>query len=94
MKYYYLFFLFLKLLITFQFILMLLNRQLIGPKAHMITEIVFKTCLGIFIEYMVLFRNISGLDWEDRMIFSFAGWLLIADAYINDLPDVIAMFNE
>ena len=73
---------------------MLLNKELIGPKVYMITEIVFKTCLGIFIEYMMFFRDISDLEWEDRMIFSFAGWLLIADAYINDLPAVLAMFNE
>jgi hypothetical protein len=93
MKLYHVFFLILKIAILVQFVLVLLNRAKLNSKAYLITEILFKTSLGIFIEYMMFWHHTKGLDFEDRLILSFAGWLLLADAYLKDLPALIEIFR-
>jgi hypothetical protein len=93
MKLYHLFFLALKIVIGVQFLLVLLNKQKLHSKEYLITEIIFKTSLGIFIEYLMFWTEINGITWEDRIIISFAGWLLIADAYLKDLPVLLQLFK-
>ena len=93
MKSYHIFFLVLKIAIMVQFALVLMNRQKLNSKTYLITEIVFKTALGIFIEYLMFWNHTKGLDFEDRVILSFAGWLLLADAYLKDLPAVLELFK-
>ena len=50
------------------------------------TEIIFKVTLSIFIEYFLYTKVIDGLAWEDKIIFGFAGALLLFDAVANNLP--------
>ena len=93
MKAYHIFFLVLKIAIVVQFSLVLMNRQKLNSKTYLMTEIVFKTSLGIFIEYLMFWHHTKGLEFEDRVILSFAGWLLLADAYLKDLPAVLELFK-
>ena len=93
MKLYHIFFLALKIAISVQFLLVLLNKQKLHSKEYLMTEIIFKTSLGIFIEYLMFWTDIHGISWEDRLIISFAGWLLMADAYLKDLPVLLELFK-
>ena len=93
MKIYHLFFLILKFAIVLQFIFILSNKQSIDSKTYLITEIIFKITLSIFIEYFVYTRVIEGLDFEDKLIFSFAGALLSFDALAHDLPLLLKKYD-
>jgi len=93
MKAYHIFFLVLKILIVVQFTFVVFNRGTLHSKEYLITEIIFKTGLGIFIEYLMFWRPMKCLDFEDRLVLSFAGWLLLADAYLKDLPALIQIFT-
>lgn len=93
MKLHHIFFLLLKIVIVVQFILVLMDKQKLNSKSYLITEILFKTSLGIFIEYLMFWHHTKGLEFEDRLILSFAGWLLLADAYLKDLPALIEIFK-
>ena len=89
MKGYHIFFLILKIAILVQFFLIFINKQTINSKTYILTEIIFKTALGIFIELFLFHRVIDGILFEDKVIFSFAGGLLMYDAWINDFPKLL-----
>ena len=94
MKHYHIFFLILKAIILLQFLLILLNKQTINSKIYIITEILFKISLGLFIEIFLFHNQIEGLLFEDKIIFSFAGGFLVYDAIINNLPELLKEFNK
>ena len=86
MKRIHLLFIGLKVLILIQFVLILTKKESVNSKVYVLTEIVFKLCLSIFIEAFLYMSVIDGLEWEDKLIFSFAGAFLMYDAIFNDLP--------
>jgi len=94
MKKYHYFFLALKILLLVQFTLIFFKKQSIDDNTYIITEVVFKTALGIFIEYLMFHKPAEGLEFEDRVILSFAGGLLIYDAWFNDFPILLAKYNR
>jgi len=93
MKAYHIFFLILKVALLIQFTLVLAKKQEIDSKIYIITEIIFKTTIGIFIEIFLFHRMIEGIDVEDKIIISFAGGLLVYDAFVNDLPLLLKKFD-
>jgi len=92
MNTYHIFFLALKIIIIVQFILILTNKESVDSKIYIFTEILFKTCLAIFIEIFLFHQVIEGLAFEDKVIFSFAGGLLFFDAWFIDFPKLRAEF--
>lgn len=94
MKPYHIFFLLLKIAILVQFGLILLNKETVDSKVYILTEIVFKTCLGVFIEFFMFHRVIEGILLEDKIIISFAGGLLFFDAWFNDFPKFMAQYKQ
>ena len=84
MKGYHIFFLMLKVLMVTQFMLIIGNKQSIDSRIYILTEILFKTSLFIFIQWFIIFNVGKDLEFEDRIIFSFAGGLLLYDAWFND----------
>ena len=89
MKKYHIFFLVLKIAILVQFFLIFINKQTTDSKVYILTEIIFKTALGVFMEIFLFHRVIDGLMFEDKVIFSFAGGLLMYDAWVNDFPKLL-----
>ena len=94
MKNYHYFFLLLKIAILVQFALILANKEHVDSTAYILTEIVFKTCIGIFIDIFMFHTTIDGLLFEDKLIFSFAGGLLIFDAWFNDFPVLLRKYKN
>ena len=74
----------LKVLMVTQFMLIIGNKQSIDSRIYILTEILFKTSLFIFIQWFIIFNVGKDLEFEDRIIFSFAGGLLLYDAWFND----------
>jgi hypothetical protein len=87
-------FLVLKVIILVQFALIFFNKESIDADIYIVTEVVFKTALGIFIEILMFHRPIEGLAFEDRVVLSFAGGLLMYDAWFNDFPQLLAKYNK
>ena len=86
MKPHHIFFLFLKICILVQFGLVLAKKWSFDSKLYILTEVVFKTCLALFIEIFLFHTVIEGMEFEDKVILSFAGGLLFFDAWFNDFP--------
>jgi hypothetical protein len=82
-----------KLVIITQFILIIGNKQSIDSRVYILTEIVFKTSLFIFIQWFLIFNVGRDLEIEDRVIFSFAGGLLLYDAWFNDMRRLLQVLD-
>ena len=94
MKPYVIFFLVLKLAILIQFALIIMNKQTTDSRIYILTEIVFKTALFVFMEYFLFHIQIKGLAFEDKLIISFAGGLLFYDAWFNDFPKLLIQLKK
>jgi hypothetical protein len=86
MKKRHIYFFVLKIIILVQFMLIMLKKQTFDSRVYLLTEIVFKTSLFLFIEILLFHQEIPGLGFEDKLIISFAGGLLFFDAWFNDFP--------
>ena len=93
MKSYHIFFIVLKVAIMAQFALIILNKHSVGSKVYILTNIIFKLSLGIFVQVYMFNDAVSGIPIEDKMVISFAGGLLIFDAVSNDVPELLKAYN-
>ena len=93
MKAYHIFFIVLRVAIMAQFALVILNRHSVGSKIYILTNIIFKLSLGIFVQIYMFNDAVSGIPIEDKMVISFAGGLLIFDAVSNDVPELLKAYN-
>jgi len=93
MKPYHIFFIVLKVAIMAQFALIILNKHSVGSKVYILTNIIFKLSLGIFVQIYMFNDAVSGIPIEDKMVISFAGGLLIFDAVSNDVPELLKAYN-
>ena len=82
-----------KVAIVIQFILILAKRQTRNSIIYILTEIVFKTALFVFIEWFT-FNNNFGIYFEDKLIIGFGGGLLFYDAWFNDFPKLIEQLDK
>ena len=87
------FFLILKSALLIQFFLILVGKENFDSSVYILTEIIFKTCIGIFMNVFIFTYEIKGLLFEDKILMSFAGGLLLYDAWINDFPTLLKKYN-
>ena len=93
MKLYHIYFLILKFAIILQFLLIIGNKRSIDSKLYILTEIIFKSSLSIFMEIYLFFHVLKEIEFEDKIIISFAGGLLFYDAWVNDFPRLLKAYN-
>lgn len=86
MKPYVIFFMCLKVAVFIQFVLVLTNKESTDSLVYIITDILFKVSIFLFIEYLLFYKGVEGLAIEDKMIMSLSGGLLLYDVWMNDLP--------
>ena len=89
MKFRHYFFLVLKILLGVQFLLILLNKESVSSTTYLVTEILFKTSIGIFMKSFIFYYKIEGLLFEDKVLISIAGGLLMYDAWVTDFPQLM-----
>jgi len=82
-----------KVALLIQFILILFRRQTRNSIIYILTEIIFKTALFVFIEWF-MFNNDLGINYDDKLIVSFGGGILFYDACFNDLPHLIDVLRD
>jgi hypothetical protein len=82
----------LKLGFLIQFAILLSGNKF-DKKIYLITEIVFKICLSLYIEYFLLFGGIKGIPFEDKLVIGFGSGLLLYDAVYNDMSNLLELYN-
>jgi hypothetical protein len=88
MKGYQLYFFFLKLVVLAQIILLALNFKVAESPLFAVVDTVFKLSLGLFLGiYFWLFRP-KGIDWEDGIIVSVGGFLILTDIQFGPLMEL------
>jgi hypothetical protein len=87
------FFFVLKLIIIIQYLLIILHKETVDSKVYLVTDITFKISLSLYIEYLLFFGYVQGLDFEDKIIMGFASGLLSFDAIAVSLPKLLKEFH-
>jgi hypothetical protein len=88
MKTYQIYFFFLKFIVLAQIILLALGFKVAESPLFAIVDTVFKTSLGLFLGiYFWLFRP-KGIDFEDGIIVSIGGFLILADIEFGPLMEI------
>ena len=86
MKPYHIYFLFLKFLLVFQTILIVLGKANPNTTLYIAGDILFKTSLGLFLMIFFTFSKISEMDFYDKLIAYFAGVFLTFEGLYIDVP--------
>jgi hypothetical protein len=88
MKWYQTYFFLLKFIVLAQIVLLALGYTVAKSPLFAIVDTVFKVSIGLFMGiYFWLFRP-KGLDWEDGIIVSIGGFLILTDIQFGPLIDI------
>lgn len=79
MKAYQIYFFFLKAIVLLQLVLVFLNVDFAHNAFFLIADTLFKTSLGLFLGIYFWLFTPKGLDWEDGIIVSIGGFLLLSE---------------
>jgi hypothetical protein len=58
-----------------------------------ISNVIFKVSIGLFIIFFFLFHEVSEIDKVNKIIIGFAGVILLYDAIYIDLPRALKIYN-
>jgi len=90
MAWYQIYFFFLKIVVLAQIVLLSLGYKVAESPVFAVVDTVFKTSLGLFLGiYFWLFRP-KGINWEDGIIISIGGFLILTEIKFGPL---IALYN-
>ena len=90
MKWYQIYFFFLKIVVFAQVVLLALQFKVAESPLFTVVDTVFKTSLGLFLGiYFWLFRP-KGIDWEDGIIVSIGGFLILTEI---EFAPVLALYK-
>ena len=91
MKAYQVYFLFLKTIVLLQVILIATGHKVKESSFFAIVDTVFKLSLGLFLGiYFWLFRP-KGIEWEDGLIISVGGFLILTDIQFEPLMKIYSL---
>jgi len=94
MKWYQIYFFFLKFIVLAQIILLSLGFKVADSPVFAVVDAVFKVSLGLFVGiYFWLFRP-KGLDWEDGIILSIGGFIILTDIQFEPLIQIYKARDE
>ena len=61
--------------------------------AYLISDLLFKTILGLFLILFFYINGTSNFDTWDEVFIGFGGALLVFDAFYNVFPKILKKFN-
>ena len=94
MKAYQIYFFVLKMIVFAQIILLALGYKVAESPLFAVVDTIFKLSLGLFLGiYFWLFRP-KGIDWEDGIIVSIGGFLILADIHFEPLMQLYKTRDE
>lgn len=88
MKAYQVYFFFLKIVVFSQVVMLSLGYKVAESSLFAIVDTIFKISLGLFLGiYFWLFRP-RGIEWEDGIIISIGGFLILSDIHFAPLMKI------
>jgi len=93
MTIFHIYLIFLKVAFVVQFILIIMKKQDHHGIVFIVSNMVFKISIGLFIMIYFLLHDIKQMDYYDKMIIGFAGTILIYDAFYIDMPKALAIYK-
>ena len=93
MKAYKLWLIFLKVAMIVQLGLIIAKVQKEEDVAYLVTDILFKSSLGIFLIMYFYINGSSAFNGWDEVFISFGGSLLLFDAWYNTFPKVLKQYG-
>ena len=94
MKWYQTYFFFLKFVVLAQIILLALGFKVAESPMFAVVDTVFKTSLGLFVGLYFWLFTPKGLDWEDGIILSIGGFLILTDIQFEPLIQLYKTRDE
>jgi hypothetical protein len=85
MKGYQIYFFFLKIVVFLQIVLLALGYKVAESPVFAIVDTVFKISLGLFLGIYFWLFTPKGLDWEDGIIISIGGFLILTEIEFEPL---------
>jgi hypothetical protein len=85
MKWYQIYFFFLKFIVLAQIILLSLGFKVADSPVFAVVDAVFKVSLGLFVGIYFWLFTPKGLDWEDGIILSIGGFMILTDIQFEPL---------
>lgn len=85
MKGYQIYFFFLKIVVFAQIILLSLGYKVAESPLFAVVDTIFKISLGLFLGIYFWLFTPKGLDWEDGIIISIGGFLILTDIEFEPL---------
>lgn len=89
MKGYQLFFIFLRLMVISQVVLIAFKKQTKSSDTYIILDALSRAAVGLFLYLFFLLHPLPGLEYGDVLILQFAGILLLVDIDFKNLLRVI-----
>jgi hypothetical protein len=94
MKAYQIYFFVLKMIVFAQIVLLALGYKVAESPMFAVVDTIFKLSLGLFLGiYFWLFRP-KGIDWEDGIIVSIGGFLILTDIHFEPLMQLYKTRDE
>jgi hypothetical protein len=93
MQWYHYVIIILKLVFLIQFGIILYDKRIIDPRVYLITEILFKLTLSLYMQYLIFCIIDKSIKVEDKLFISFGSGLLAYDAMFNDTPDLLELYG-
>jgi hypothetical protein len=94
MQLYQIYFFFLKFVVLAQIVMLALGYEVAKSPVFAVVDAVFKISLGLFLGiYFWLFRP-KGINFEDGIIISVGGFLILADIEFGPLLDIYKARDE
>jgi hypothetical protein len=94
MKAYQIYFFVLKIIVFAQIVLLALGYKVAESPMFAVVDTIFKISLGLFLGiYFWLFRP-KGIDWEDGIIVSIGGFLILSDIHFEPLMKLYSLRDE
>lgn len=85
------FFLFIRLMVILQVVLVVFKKQTKSSDVYIILEAISKIAVGAFLYIFFLLHPLEGLEYGDVLILQFAGILIMVDV---NYPEVIGVIRK
>jgi hypothetical protein len=85
MKWYQIYFFFLKTIVLAQIVMLALGFKVAESPVFAVVDAVFKISLGLFVGIYFWLFTPKGLDWEDGIIVSIGGFLILMEIEFEPL---------
>ena len=86
------FFLFIRLMVILQVVLIVFKKQTKSSDVYIILEAISKLAVGSFLYLFFLLHPLEGLEYGDVLILQFAGILIMVDVNYSEVIGVIRKY--